>query len=239
MNARDPLFWQQDCHFRFENIGHCDHQGLTSNLRDMIEICTFAMKYLRKEGKVRTFKPQSWSSLLETSQCQKRRGTKRFRRSRLSSRSQNKNWSWTANNSSTFSPKILLPSQAYWTQPMWKQKVWQNWKSTAKYSADASSECRSRLMNILSKETGRKSLFDCYTWCEFCWDKILKCGSNLMNYKSCEEDVVMHLISKLWESQDEKIFFRMLNKYTLKWLNMWACIEEKYETLKKYQARPG
>ena len=31
---------------------------LTSQLREMIQICTFAMKYLRKEDKVGTFKPQ-------------------------------------------------------------------------------------------------------------------------------------------------------------------------------------
>ena len=61
LNARDQLFDNKIATFvlSISDIVVINNKGeLTSQLRDMLEICTFAMKYLRKEDKVGTFKPQ-------------------------------------------------------------------------------------------------------------------------------------------------------------------------------------
>lgn len=61
LNARDPLFDNKIATFilSISNIVIINNKGeLNSQMRDMLEICTFAIKYLRKEDKVGTFKPQ-------------------------------------------------------------------------------------------------------------------------------------------------------------------------------------
>jgi hypothetical protein len=61
LNARDPLFDNKIATFvlSISNIVIINNKGeLNNQLRDMLEICTFAMKHLRKEDKVGNFKPQ-------------------------------------------------------------------------------------------------------------------------------------------------------------------------------------
>lgn len=46
---------------------------------------------------------------------------------------------------------------------------------------------RSRIMRVLDKEVGKNSILECYNQAESCWEAILKCGSDLMNYKTMAE----------------------------------------------------
>lgn len=46
---------------------------------------------------------------------------------------------------------------------------------------------RSRIMKVLDKEEGKNSILECYNQAESCWEAILKCGSDLMNYKTMAE----------------------------------------------------
>ena len=61
LNARDPLFDNKIATFvlSISDIVIINNKGeLTTQMRDMLEICTFPLKFLRKDVNIRTFKPQ-------------------------------------------------------------------------------------------------------------------------------------------------------------------------------------
>lgn len=164
---------------------------LARQLKDLLHICMYVMQYIRTEEKKENFQPIRLMFTLRDQEMPKKGSNvqeqmlanilESFEESKEKSSIDYKKYLRIETEDIFSCPSAIS------TQDKLKIRNLGDVKIFTESFGDCIKGLRSRLSTILKDCKGRESVLDCYKESQFCWETILNCGKNLMNFKTTYE----------------------------------------------------